>query len=81
MGSHHPADYFAESIPNRNAVIVTGPGYAGADGLSSMPDFRESLTVAELLDLVAYLKSLQGEHRHSEDGGHHGRGGPLSEAH
>jgi mono/diheme cytochrome c family protein len=65
MGSHHPAEYFAESILNPNAVIVTGPGYTGPDGLSIMPDYRESLTVAELIDLVAYLKSLGGEHGHA----------------
>ncbi|MGH2650069.1 MAG: iron transporter [Actinomycetota bacterium] len=59
MGSHHPAEYVAESILNPNAVIVTGPGHAGADGLSIMPDYRDSLTVAELADLVAYLRSLR----------------------
>jgi hypothetical protein len=58
MGGHHPAEYFAESILNPNAVIIVGPGYTGADGLSIMPDYRESLTVAELIDLVAYGKSL-----------------------
>jgi sulfur-oxidizing protein SoxX len=64
MGSHHPVEYFAESILNPNAVIVTGPGYTDTHGLSIMPDYRESLTVAELIDLVAYLKSLGGEHGH-----------------
>lgn len=58
MGSHHPTEYVAESILNPNAVIVTGPGHTGADGLSIMPDYRDSLTVTELTDLVAYLKSL-----------------------
>jgi mono/diheme cytochrome c family protein len=58
MGGHHPAEYFAESILNPNAVIIAGPGYTEADGLSIMPDYRESLTVAELIDLVAYCKSL-----------------------
>jgi len=58
MGSHHPAEYFAESILNPNAVILEAPGYAGPDGLSIMPDYRESLTVSELIDLVAFLKSL-----------------------
>jgi mono/diheme cytochrome c family protein len=72
MGSHHPAEYFAESILNPNAVIVTGPGYTGPDGLSIMPDYRESLTVAELVDLVAFLKSLQEEHSHPEAMEHHG---------
>lgn len=70
MGAHHPAEYFAESILNPNAVIVTGPGYTGPDGLSIMPDYRDSLMVGELIDLVAYLKNLKGEH---ED---HGQPGP-----
>jgi uncharacterized protein involved in high-affinity Fe2+ transport len=66
MGGHHPAEYFAQSIVDPNAVILAGSGYTGSDGRSIMPDYRDSLTVAELADLVAYLKSL------SEDGdGHH----------
>jgi uncharacterized protein involved in high-affinity Fe2+ transport len=66
MGGHHPAEYFAESILNPNAVIVTGPGHTGPDGLSIMPDFRDSLTLAETIDLVAYIRSLDagGEHAH-----------------
>jgi mono/diheme cytochrome c family protein len=60
MGGMHPAEYFAESILNPNAVIVTGPGFTGADGLSIMPDFRDSLTLAETIDLVAYVRSLTG---------------------
>jgi hypothetical protein len=58
MGGHHPAEYFAESILNPNGVIIVGPGYTGADGLSITPDYRESLTVAELIDLVAHSKSF-----------------------
>ena len=58
MGDHHPAGYLAESVLNPNAVIVEGPGYVGPDGRSTMPDYRDSLTVAELIDLVAYLRSL-----------------------
>lgn len=69
MGSHHPAEYFAQSILDPNAVIVTGPGYTGADGLSIMPDYRDSLTAGELVDLVAYLKSLTSGGSHA---GHHG---------
>jgi mono/diheme cytochrome c family protein len=69
MGNHHPAEYFAESIVNPNAVIVTGPGYTGADGLSIMPDFRDSLSLAETIDLVAYIRSLGGgEHAHHHPG-------------
>lgn len=59
MGDHHPAEYFAESIVNPNAVLVEGPGWIGADGRSVMPAYRD-LTVAQLIDLVAYLKSLKG---------------------
>jgi uncharacterized protein involved in high-affinity Fe2+ transport len=68
MGNHHPAEYFAETIINPNAVIVTGPGYTDASGMSIMPDYRGSLTVAELTDLVAYLTSLKGEHAHAAMG-------------
>ncbi len=63
MGDHHAAEYFAEyfaeSIVNPNAVLVEGPGWIGADGRSVMPAYRD-LTVAQLIDLVAYLKSLKG---------------------
>lgn len=65
---HHPAEYFAEAILNPNRVIIEGPGYTGPDGLSKMPDYTESLTLRQLIDLVAYLKSLTtGEMEH---GGH-----------
>jgi putative copper export protein len=58
VGQHHPAGYLFESIVNPNAVIVEGPGYTGPDGQSIMPDFRQQLSVTELIDLVAYLKTL-----------------------
>ncbi len=64
MGGMHPVEYLAESILNPNAVIVMGPGYTGPDGLSIMPDYSEALTVRDLIDLVAYLKSLKDERRH-----------------
>lgn len=57
-GEHHPAGYLLESVINPNAVIVEGPGYTSADGRSIMPSYADRLTVAELLDLVAYLQSL-----------------------
>jgi hypothetical protein len=60
MGAHHPTEYFAESILDPNAVIVTGPGFTGPDGRSVMPDYRDTFSVAELINLVAYLKSLAG---------------------
>jgi putative copper export protein/mono/diheme cytochrome c family protein len=60
VGRHHPAGYLLESILNPNAVIVEGDGYTGLDDRSAMPDYRDSLSVSELIDLVAYLKSLGG---------------------
>jgi mono/diheme cytochrome c family protein len=60
MGDHHPAEYFAQSIIDPNAVIVAGTGFVGADGRSVMPDYRDSVTFTELVDIVAYLKSLGG---------------------
>jgi putative copper resistance protein D len=58
MGAHHPAGYLAESVLNPNAVILEGPGYTGPDGRSTMPDYRQSLTLADFIDLVAYLRTL-----------------------
>jgi hypothetical protein len=59
MGAHHPPAYFAESILNPNAVLVEGPGYIGEDGYSIMPTYP-SLTLSELDDVVAFLRSLRG---------------------
>jgi len=57
MGSHHPAEYFLESILTPDAVLVDGPDYVGADGRSAMPSYPD-LTLRQLSDLVAYLRSL-----------------------
>ncbi len=59
MGSRHPAEFFAQSIIDPNAVILTDKGYTGPDGKSIMPDYSQSMTVRELVDVVAYLKSLK----------------------
>ncbi len=61
MAGHHPAEYFAESILAPNAVIVDGPGFTGPDGRSIMPSYADSLSVTQLVDLVAFLKSLTGD--------------------
>lgn len=58
MGSHHPAEYFVESILSPDAVLVDGPGWVGPDGRSTMPSYPD-LTSRQLADLVAYLKSLR----------------------
>lgn len=57
-GEHHPAGYLLESVINPNAVIVQGPGFTGPDGLSIMPSYADRLAVREVLDLVAYLRTL-----------------------
>lgn len=59
MGSHHPAEYLAESIINPNAVLIEGPGYIGGDGRSIMPAYPD-MTLAQLANVVAYLKTLGG---------------------
>ena len=65
MSAHHPAEFFAESIVNPRAVIDRR--YAASDGSSKMPSFNDSMTVQEMVDLVAYLTGLKapgGGHRH-----------------
>jgi sulfur-oxidizing protein SoxX len=59
MGPLHEADYFAEAIINPSAVIEKGKGYQAADGSSKMPSFNDSLSVQELIDLVAFLRALK----------------------
>jgi mono/diheme cytochrome c family protein len=73
MGPYHPAEYFAESVLDSNAVIVEGPGYTGPDGRSIMPGYADSMTVTQLVDLVAYLRSLTAGEPH---GGMHGHDAP-----
>jgi len=77
MGSHHPAEYFAESIINPNRVIVLGPGYTGADSLSKMPSYADTMTVKQLIDIVAYLKSLTGGSMPAGMGGRSNMGGSM----
>ena len=72
MGDHHPVEYFAESILSPNAIIITGPGYTDADGMSIMPDYRDTMTVAEFIDLLAYLQSLKGGDAHDAEAHHDG---------
>ncbi len=62
MGGHHPAEYFAESILNPNAVILEGAGFTGPDRLSVMPEYLDSMSLRQLVDLVAYLRSLTPGH-------------------
>lgn len=74
MGSMHPAEYFAEAIINPNASAAwrikfhkeEKKGYLGPDGKSKMPSYNGTMSIQQLIDLVAYLKSLTGpvEHKH-----------------
>lgn len=61
MAPLHPAEYFAEAIINPNVVVEEGKGYRAADGKSKMPSYNDLVTVQEIVDLVAYLKSLKGD--------------------
>jgi nitric oxide reductase subunit C len=50
------AGYLRESIVDPDAYLVPGAAYRQADGRSLMPkDFGETLTAADLDDLVAFL--------------------------
>lgn len=59
MGPLHEPEYFAESIINPNAVIEAGKGYQAPDGSSKMPSYNDTITVQEVVDLVAYLRALR----------------------
>lgn len=59
MGPLHEPEYFAESVLNPSAVIEKGKGYQAPDRSSKMPSFNDVMTVQELIDLVAYLRSLR----------------------
>ena len=74
MGAMHPAEYFAEAIINPNASVgwrikhhkEEKKGYLGTDGKSRMPSYNGAMSVQQLIDVVAYLKSLTAppEHKH-----------------
>ena len=59
VGARQPGE-LVESIMNPNAQILDGPGYTDDQGRSTMPDYRDRLTVGELIDLVEYLRTLGG---------------------
>jgi mono/diheme cytochrome c family protein len=59
MAPLHDEEYFAEAVINPSAVIDKDKGYQAPDGSSKMPEFNDAITVKELIDLVAYLRSLK----------------------
>jgi hypothetical protein len=57
-----PREYLAESILDPHKVIADGEDrYRAVDGRSSrMRDSGEIMTLRDLLDVVAYLRSVRG---------------------
>jgi len=70
MAPLHEPEFFAEAVIHPSAVIDKGKGYQAADGSSKMPEFNDAITVRELIDLVAYLRSLKAAA--GAGGGHQG---------
>lgn len=73
MGAMHSAEYFAEVMIDPNASVAwrikhhkaEKKGYLGDDGRSKMPSYNDTMTIQQLIDVVAYMKSLTvGEHKH-----------------
>lgn len=73
MGGMHPAEYFAEIMIDPNASVAwrikhhksEKKGYLGPDGKSKMPSYNDTMTIQQLIDIVAYMKSLTaGGHQH-----------------
>ena len=62
IGAVQTYEYLLESVLNPSAVVLPDPSidkqYSGEDGTSKMPDFLDTMTARQLLDLVTYLKSL-----------------------
>ncbi|MFQ5899046.1 MAG: c-type cytochrome [Candidatus Methylomirabilia bacterium] len=69
MGPMHPPEYLAEAVLHPSAVVITGDGFAGPDGLSKMPDYLDTLSLGEWVDLTAYLRSLKPKAGTSHGGG------------
>ena len=61
IGDIQTREYLAESILDPNAVIVTGEGFEAEDGNSKMPEFHDTMSLREFLDLIAFLATLTTE--------------------
>lgn len=61
IGGIQTAQYLMESVVNPSAVVVPGEGYSSPDGQSKMPEFHDTMTLRQLVDLVAYLQTLKGK--------------------
>ncbi|MBQ38937.1 MAG: hypothetical protein CME04_21330 [Gemmatimonadaceae bacterium] len=71
IGAIQTYEYLMESVLDPSAVVLPDPApdkkYSGEDGTSKMPDFLDTMTARQLLDLVAYLKSLGNEDMLAEE--------------
>lgn len=77
IGAIQSNEYLVESILEPNAVVVADPpgienrgdegSYAGADGVSKMPKFHSTITVQEMLDIAAFLKTLEGAEANADE--------------
>lgn len=61
IGSIQTPWYLFQSIMDPNAVIVQGEGYTGVDEKSLMPEYHDTMTLRQIVDMVAYLSSLKGK--------------------
>jgi hypothetical protein len=72
MGPLHEAAYFAEAVIHPSAVVERGRGYEASDGSSKMPSYNDAVTVQEVIDLVAFLRSLKARGGAPAPAGGHG---------
>ena len=79
IGGRHPGE-IVESIMNPNAQILDGPGYTNEQGLSTMPDYRDRLTVrgadrpGRIPERLRSARGTPHRTRHACDAGRRGAG-------
>ncbi len=65
----YAAGWIANSIVSPSHTIALSSEESGENGLSKMSDFADKMTVRELIDLVAYIKSLGPAEKTVSEGG------------
>jgi len=66
MGAMHPTEYCVQAVIGPNASVAwrithhkfEQKRYPGADGKSKMPSYNDTMTIQQLIDIVAYMKHL-----------------------
>ena len=75
IGSIQTREYLIESMVSPNAVIVADPpgvergdkrSYRNKGGGSKMPEFHDTITLRQLLDVADFLGALEGEAKNAE---------------